>query len=147
MTTLRRQLTEMNKLDRLDEVLEEITRVRQELGYPIMVTPFSQFVGTQATMNVFSAERYKVVPTEIIQYASEWFGKPTAPIDPNILDKIVNHPMAKNVFNNEFAQPSIDELRKKMGLGASVSDEEFLLRYTMTDKEVDAMLAEQRSDV
>jgi oxaloacetate decarboxylase alpha subunit len=147
MTTLRRQLTEIKKLDRLEEVLEEITRVRQELGYPIMVTPFSQFVGTQATVNVLSGQRYKVIPTEIIQYASEWFGTPTAPIEPNILDKIVNHPNAKNIFEKELAEPSIDELRKEMGLGPSISDEEFLLRYTMTDKEVNGMLAEQSSKV
>ncbi len=141
MTTLRRQLTEMNMLDRLDEVLKEIIRVRRELGYPIMVTPFSQFVGTQATMNVIYGERYKVIPIEIIQYASEWFGTPPAPIDREVLNKIVNQPMAKDIFEKELPEPSIKELRQEMGLGHLVSDEEFLLRYVMTNKEVDEMLA------
>ena len=141
MSTLRRQLTEMNMLDRLNEVLEEVVRVRQELGYPIMVTPFSQFVGTQATMNVIYGERYKVIPEEIIQYASEWFGTPSAPIDPEVFNKIVNQPMAKDIFEKEFPEPSIAELRREMGLGPSVSEEEFLLRYVMSNKEVDEMLA------
>lgn len=141
MSTLQRQLTEMRKLDRLPEVLEEVVRVRQELGYPVMATPFSQFVGTQATMNVLYRERYKVIPTEIFQYASEWFGPPTVPIDPNVFDRIVSDPMAKNFFGQEQPQPSIQELRQEMGLGSGVSDEEFLLRYGMTDKEVNDMLA------
>lgn len=141
MTTLKRQLTEMKMLNRLEEVLAEVARVRQDLGYPIMVTPFSQFVGTQATMNVIYGERYKVIPTEIIQYASEWFGSPPAPIDQNLLDKIANHPMAKGIFETEFPQPSVEELRREMGLGSGISDEEFLLRYVMTEKEVNNMLA------
>lgn len=141
MTTLKRQLSEIQMEHRLNEVVEEVVRVRRELGYPIMVTPLSQFVGTQATMNVLYGERYTVIPTEIIQYAAEWFGPPPAPIDPNVLDKIVNQPLAKDIFGAELPQPSIAELRREMGLGPDVSDEEFLLRYTMTDKEVDRMLA------
>ena len=141
MSTLIRQLSEMNKEHLLPNVLEEVARVRQELGYPVMATPFSQFVGTQATMNVLSGERYKVIPTGIIEYACEWFGPPTVPIDPNVYDKVVNQPMAKEIFEQEFLQPSIAELRREMGHGPSISDEEFLLRYTMTDTEVDNMLA------
>jgi oxaloacetate decarboxylase alpha subunit len=141
MTTLQRQLSEMKKEDLLHDVLEEIVKVRQDLGYPIMVTPFSQFVGTQATMNVLSGERYKLIPVEIIQYAAEWFGSPTAPIDPNVLDKIASQPEAKDIFNKELPQPSIKELRQEMGLGSGISDEEFLLRYVMMNKEVDNMLA------
>ncbi len=141
VSTLIRQLSEMQKEDLLPDVLEEVARVRQELGYPVMATPFSQFVGTQATMNVLAGERYKVIPTGVIEYACEWFGPPTVPIDPNVFDKIANQPMAKEIFEQEFPQPSITELRREMGLGSGVSDEEFLLRYTMTDIEVDNMLA------
>lgn len=141
MSTLIRQLAEMQKEELLPRVLEEVARVRRELGYPVMATPFSQFVGTQATMNVLTGERYKVIPTGIIEYACEWFGPPTIPIEPAIFDRIISQPPAKEIFGQEFPQPSITELRREMGLGSGVSDEEFLLRYTMTDLEVDQMLA------
>ena len=139
MTTLKRQLSEVKMEHRLEEVLEEVIRVRRELGYPIMVTPFSQFVGSQATMNVVSGERYKTVPTQVIEYVAGYYGKPPAPIDQNILDKISSLPQAKNILNTEHPEPSIEELRRKVGLG--LSDEEFLIRLALPDKEVEDMLA------
>jgi oxaloacetate decarboxylase alpha subunit len=132
---------------RWGEIVEEVTRVRKELGYPIMVTPLSQFVGTQSTMNVISGKRYKQVPEGVLQYAAGWFGKPTVPIDPNVMDKISASPKAKEFFNKEFPQKSIKELRQETGVGPNVSDEEFLLRYSMSDKEVDEMLAASRAKV
>jgi oxaloacetate decarboxylase alpha subunit len=141
LSTLKRQLAEVKMGHRLEEVLEEVVRVRQELGYPIMVTPFSQFVGTQATMNIMSGERYKQVPDGVLQYVAGWFGKPNVPIDPNVLDKITSLPRAKEFLNKEIAQPTVKEIRKQMGIGPGVSDEEFLLRYSMSDREVDEMLA------
>jgi oxaloacetate decarboxylase alpha subunit len=140
LTTLKRHLAEVRMEHRLDEVIEEVVRVRQELGYPIMVTPFSQFVGTQATMNVITGERYKQVSDSVLQYVAGWFGPHNAPIDPEVLDKITSLPRAKEFLNKEFDQPSVDEIRKQMGIGPEVSDEEFLLRYSMTDREVDEML-------
>ncbi len=141
VSTMRRQLVEMKMEHRWGEIVEEVARVRKELGYPIMVTPLSQFVGTQSTMNVISGTRYKQVPDGVIQYAAGWFGQPTVPIDPNVLDKIASLPKAKEFFNKEFPQASIKELRKEIGAGPDVDDEEFLLRYSMSDKEVDEMLA------
>lgn len=141
VTTLKRQLTEMKMEHRWGQIVEEVARVRQELGYPIMVTPLSQFVGTQASMNVITGKRYKQIPEGIIQYAAGWFGKPTVPIDPNVLDIIGAAPKAKEFFNQEFPQKSIQELRQETGVGPDISDEEFLLRYSMSDKEVDEMLA------
>jgi oxaloacetate decarboxylase alpha subunit len=141
LSTLKRQLAEVKMGHRLEEVLEEVVKVRQELGYPIMVTPFSQFVGTQATMNIMSGERYKQVPDGVLQYVAGWFGKPNVPIDPNVLDKITSLPRAKEFLNKEIAQPTVKEIRKQMGIGPGVSDEEFLLRYSMSDREVDEMLA------
>ncbi|MGB9919331.1 MAG: biotin carboxyl carrier protein [Moorellales bacterium] len=140
ITTLKRQLREIGLENRLDEVVEEVIRVREELGYPIMVTPLSQFVGTQATMNVLYRERYKVIPTEVIQYAAGWFGPPPAPIDPAVLDRIVSQPLAKDILGREQPQPSLEELREETGCGPEVSDEEFLLRYVLTRKEVDRAL-------
>jgi oxaloacetate decarboxylase alpha subunit len=141
LSTLKRQLAEVKMGDRLEEVLEEVVRVRKELGYPIMVTPFSQFVGTQATMNIMSGGRYKQVPDGVFQYVAGWFGKPTMPIDPDVLDKITSQLRAKAFLNKELAQPTVKEIRKQMGIGPEVSDEEFLLRYSMSDREVDEMLA------
>jgi oxaloacetate decarboxylase alpha subunit len=141
LSTLKRQLAEVKMEHRLEEVLEEILRVRQELGYPIMVTPFSQFVGTQATMNIMSGERYKQVPDGVLQYVAGWFGKPNTPIDPDVLDKITSLPRSKEFIGKELAQPTVAEIRQQMGIGPEVSDGEFLLRYSMSDSEVDEMLA------
>jgi oxaloacetate decarboxylase alpha subunit len=141
LSTLKRQLVEVKMENRLEEVLEEVVRVRQELGYPIMVTPFSQFVGTQSAMNIMSGERYKQVSDGVFQYVAGWFGKPNIPIDPNVLDKITSLPRAKEFLNKEFAQPTVEEIRKQMGISPEVSDGEFLLRYSMSDREVDEMLA------
>ena len=141
LTTLKRQLAEVKMEHRLEEVLEEVVRVRQELGYPIMVTPLSQFVGAQATMNIMSGERYKQVPDGVFQYVAGWFGKPNIPIDPNVLDKITSQLRAKAFLNKEPDQPTVAEIRKQMGISPEVSDEEFLLRYSMSDREVDEMLA------
>ncbi len=139
MTTLKRQLSEMKMEHRLEEVLAEIIKVRKELGYPIMVTPYSQFVGSQATMNVISGERYKTVPTQVIEYIAGYYGEPPAPIDQNILDKISSLAQAKNILNAEPSEPTLEELRRKIGAG--LSDEEFLIRLTLPDKEVEDMFA------
>jgi oxaloacetate decarboxylase alpha subunit len=141
VTTLKRQLAEAGMEERLPEVLEEIVRVRRDLGYPIMVTPLSQFVGTQATMNVASGEPYKMVPDGIIEYVLGYFGKPPAAIDADVLEKIGRMPRTKKLREQGFPQPSIEDLKRDMGISETTSDEEFLLRYAMTDQEVDAMLA------
>jgi oxaloacetate decarboxylase alpha subunit len=141
VTTLKRQLSEAGKADRLDEVFEEIIKVRKDLGHPIMVTPLSQFVATQATMNIISGERYKLVPEGIIQYIIGYFGEPPSPIDQNVLDRVHGLPKAKELRKQTFPQPSVKALRQEMGIGAGVSDEEFLLRYSLGSDEVEAMLA------
>jgi oxaloacetate decarboxylase alpha subunit len=139
LTTLKRQLTETKMEDRLEEVLREIIQVRKELGYPIMVTPFSQFVGSQATMNVITGKRYSQVPTQVIEYVAGNYGAPPAPIDQNVIDIISSQPQAKSILSAGTAEPTIEELRQKIGL--SYSDEEFLIRLALTDKEVDNMIA------
>jgi oxaloacetate decarboxylase (Na+ extruding) subunit alpha len=136
--TMRRQLREMRQEHRLAEVYDEVERVRGELGYPIMVTPFSQVIATQAVMNVLAPERYANVPDEVIRYALGLFGTPPAPLDANIRDRIEQLPRAKELA----AQPSmadLPELRKQHG--KHLSDEEFLLRVVMPADQVDAMVA------
>src|SRR5262249_27851307 len=113
-------------------------RVRAELGYPIMVTPFPQIVCTQAMMNVTGRGRYETVSDQVIRYVLEKFGHPTMPVDPDIKDKILNRPRAKELMN-EPPQPTVAELRKKFE--PSMPDEELLLRAVMPEGQVDAMLA------
>jgi oxaloacetate decarboxylase alpha subunit len=136
--TMKRQLREMRQEHRLNEVYEEVERVRGELGFPIMVTPFSQVVGTMAVMNVLAPERYANVPDEVIRYALGLFGTPPAPMDPNVRDRIEQLPRAREL-SGMAGMPELSELRKRFGAG--LSDEEFLLRATMPQEQVDAMVA------
>jgi oxaloacetate decarboxylase (Na+ extruding) subunit alpha len=138
VTTLRRQLAELGLSDKFDAVLAEVSRVRAELGYPIMVTPFPQMVCGQALYNVIGTERYGNVSDQAINYVLGKFGRPTAPVDPDVQDRILSRPRARELM---AAPPPAapEELRKK--LPAGISDEEFLLRATMPAEEVDAMVA------
>ena len=134
--TTRRQLAEIKQLHRLPSVLEEVSRVRAELGYPIMVTPFSQVIVTQAVMNVVAGERYSNVPDEVIRYVGGKFGKPTAPVDPNVLDRILAMPRAAELLA-EQPMPELSELRRRFP--AHIDDEELVLRVVMQQDQVDAM--------
>ena len=136
--TMRRQLAE-SRLSHLEgAVIEEIGRVREELGWPIVMTPFAQIVMTQAVMNVTTQERYKVIPDEAIRYAIGRFGRPNVPIDAKVMERIESMPRTREL-RAEAGMPSVAELRRR--LGAQLSDEEFLLRATMPAGQVDAMLA------
>ena len=136
--TMKRQLREMRQEHRLNDVYQEVERVRAELGFPIMVTPFSQVVGTMAVMNVLAPERYANVPDEVIRYALGLFGTPPAPMDPNVLDRIQQLPRARELSATQ-GMPELSELRKRFS--STLSDEEFILRATMPQEQVDAMLA------
>lgn len=136
--TMRRQLREMRQEHRLPEVYEEVERVRGELGYPIMVTPFSQIVGTMAVMNVLAPHRYANVPDEVIRYVMGLFGTPPVPMDPNIRDRIEQLPRAKELAA-QASMPPLSELRKRFS--PRLSDEEFLLRAVMPAEQIDAMIA------
>ncbi len=83
------QLRDQNSLHRLRDVLNEVPRVRKEMGYPPLVTPTSQIVGTQATLNVLVGERWKVVPKEVRSYFLGQYGKPPADLDPKIQKKVI----------------------------------------------------------
>jgi oxaloacetate decarboxylase alpha subunit len=136
--TMRRHLAE-SRLSHLEgAVIEEIGRVREELGWPIVMTPFAQIVMTQAVMNVTNPERYQVIPDEAIRYALGRFGKPNVPIDPRVMERIESLPRTRELLA-EPPMASVEELRQR--LGPKLSDEEFLLRATMPAAQVDAMLA------
>lgn len=141
ITTTKRQLEELKLQDRFPEVIRETERVRAELGYPIMVTPFPQMVCTQALFNVIGKERYATVPDQVIRYVIGRFGHPTGRVDPDVQDKILARPRAKELMA-EPPPPSLSELRKRFG---PMEDDEFLLRAVMPAEQVDAMMAADRT--
>jgi oxaloacetate decarboxylase alpha subunit len=115
--------------------------VRADFGYPIMVTPLAQFVGSQAAINVITGERYKEVTDQSIQYALGYWGKEApAVMDSNVRDKILNRPRAKEWRNWSAPDLSLEEVRQKFG-GPGVSDEELVLRVIAGERAVKAMLA------
>jgi oxaloacetate decarboxylase alpha subunit len=136
--TMRRHLAESRIAHVEEAVMEEIGRVRLELGWPIVMTPFAQMVLTQAVMNVTGRERYAVIPDEVIRYALGRFGKPNVPIDPKVMERIEALPRTREL-RAEPAMAPLSELRRR--IGGQLSDEEFLLRATMPAGQVDAMRA------
>jgi len=136
--TMRRHLAESRLGHMEGAVTEELDRVRQELGWPIVMTPFSQMLLTQAVMNVTGQERYAVVPDEVIRYALGKFGRPNVPIAPDVMDRIDALPRTRELRDEPGMLP-LPELRKR--IGPELTDEEFLLRATMPAEQVDAMKA------
>ena len=104
------QLREQNALDRLKEVLEEVPRVRKELGYPPLVTPTSQLVGTQAVFNVLSGERYSIVPKEVKDYVKGLYGKPPAPIDEEVKKKIIGEEKPITCRPADLLKPGLEAI-------------------------------------
>ncbi len=141
ISNLRYQLETVGMGDRLEETLEEAGRVREEYGYPIMVTPLAQFVGTQAAVNVMAGERYKEVTDQSIQYALGYWGEEGARLmDPEVKDRILSRPRAREWESWTWPEPSLDEVRQKFG-GPGVSDEELVIRVVAGPDSVKEMLA------
>jgi oxaloacetate decarboxylase (Na+ extruding) subunit alpha len=141
ISNLRFQLRKVGMEHKIDQALEETMQVRAELGYPIMVTPLSQFVGSQAAINVIVGERYKEVTDQIIQYALGYWGKEGAELmAPEVKAKILDRPRAREWAARPPLEPTVAELRKKMN-AEHVSDEDFLLRWNLEVKEIEAMRA------
>jgi len=101
------QLEEQGALERIHDVLEEIPKVRAELGYPPLVTPTSQIVGTQAVLNVLCGVRYKLVPGEVKAYVRGLYGRPPAPIDPEIQMKIIGSEEPLTVRPADILEPGL----------------------------------------
>jgi oxaloacetate decarboxylase alpha subunit len=141
ISNLRHQLRLVGMEDKLERTLDEAAQVRAEFGYPIMVTPLSQFVGSQAAINVITGERYKEVTDQTIEYALGVWGKEGgALMDADIKDKILRRRRADEIAGRELPQMSVQELRRKFG-GSGVSDEEVLLRFFTSKEDVDNMRA------
>lgn len=114
LSNLVSQLESQGSLDKFEKVLEEIPRVREDLGYPPLVTPMSQMVGTQAVFNVVLGERYKVVPSEIKNYVKGLYGKSAVPISEAIQEKIIGKEEAYTGRPADLLKPQLDELRKEI---------------------------------
>jgi oxaloacetate decarboxylase (Na+ extruding) subunit alpha len=137
--TLRKQLEAYGMADRYDAVLVEVATVRRELGYPIMATPFSQFVGTQAMLNIVTGQRYGSSPDEVVLYLLGHYGEIPGPVDDDVRDRVLSTPRARRLLDWELPQPTLAELRQEFGIG--LSDEELLMRTMLPAQVVDETLA------
>ena len=129
LSNLVSQLREQGAEDRYAEVLEEVPRVREELGFPPLVTPSSQIVGTQATLNVMLGERYKVIPAEIKNYVRGYYGRPPAPIDPEIKQKAIGDEEPIDCRPADLIEPGIEEAQA--GIGELARSEEDVISYAL----------------
>ncbi|MFC3698565.1 hypothetical protein ACFOOJ_14115 [Sphingobium xenophagum] len=125
-------------MDRLPDVLAEVAAVRKDLGYPGMATPFSQLVGIQAVLNIVTGERYGTVPDEVVQYAAGFYGETVAPVDPDVMDRIMASARAKEVLDNPPADPSLEDLKKQY---ETQDEDELIMRATVPQADIDKMRA------
>ncbi len=132
------QLQQAGLESRFEEILQEIVQIRADLGWPIMVTPFSQIIGVQAMLNVVGGERYRTVPDEVKMYALGHFGKLLAPVEPNVLDRIIANGSPKIPLKPQPLPPALPSLRKAY---PGADDDELILRYMFAGNEVNEMFA------
>jgi oxaloacetate decarboxylase alpha subunit len=123
------QLQEQKAIHRLQDVLNEIPRVRAELGYPPLVTPTSQIVGTQAVLNVLAGERYKFIPEEVRRYVQGFYGRPPGPIDPEIQKKVLNGREPITCRPADLLEPVLEKLREE--IKDLATSEEDVLSYAL----------------
>lgn len=136
LTNFRSQLETAGLSHRFDELLHEVARVRAELAFPIMITPFAQFVGTQAVMNMISGNRYGVVPNEIKKYALGYYGKLLAPMEPELYARILANG-ASNIAHDPIpVPPMLPDLRQRY---PNENIDHLLLRAMFAGTQVDEM--------
>jgi pyruvate carboxylase subunit B len=132
LSNLVSQLKQQNKMDMYDAVLKEVPVVRRELGYPPLVTPTSQIVGTQAVLNVVMGERYKVVPKEVKDYVKGFYGRSPAPVDPEIQKKVIGDEEPITVRPADLLKPEMPDVIKAVdALGLKSVKEEDYVTYAL----------------
>jgi oxaloacetate decarboxylase alpha subunit len=146
MSNLVSQLSIQNAEDRLSDVLEEIPIVRAEVGYPPLVTPMSQIVGTQAVFNILTGKRWSVVSSEMKDYLAGYYGKAPGPLDPYILSKVMGE---REVLSPDIAPSSLvtttyDEVAAEIGDLART--EEDVLTYALFPETARAFLTQHGAD-
>lgn len=125
------QLKEQNALDRYEDVLSEVPRVRKDLGYPPLVTPTSQIVGIQAVMNVLGGERYKNVSKEVKEYLKGFYGRPPAPIDPEIAHNIIGDEKPITCRPADLLEPEMEKFREEGEEMGIITKEEDVLTFAI----------------
>lgn len=136
-STLARQLREIGRPELFDAVIEESVAVRRDLGWPIVMTPFAQYIVTQATLNVITGERYKQLSDEVVDLLRGDFGPLPGQVDPDLMDRAMSTKRGKMPPSDGSSPDTLDDLRQRFGVG--ISDEELLLRAVMPAEHVDAM--------
>jgi oxaloacetate decarboxylase alpha subunit len=129
LSNLLSQLKQQNASEKYEEVLKEVPRVRHDLGYPPLVTPLSQMVGTQALFNVLTGERYKMIPKEIKDYVRGLYGKSPSKIDEEIKQKIIGDEEVITVRPADLIKPEFEVMKKEAGTLAK--NDEDVLAYAL----------------
>jgi pyruvate carboxylase subunit B len=130
ISNLSSQLKEQGALDRMDEVMAEVPRVREELGYPPLVTPTSQIVGTQATLNVLMG-RYKMITKETKAYVQGLYGRPPGPIDPEVQKLCIGDEIPITTRPADSLEPELPLRRAELDQKGIRYSEEDLLSYAL----------------
>lgn len=129
LSNLVSQLKSQGAMNRFEEVLEEVPKVREDLGYPPLVTPMSQMVGTQAVFNVVLGERYKMIPTEVKNYVKGLYGKPTIPIKEEIKEKIIGSEEVYTGRPADLLEPELESLKEE--IKEYIEQDEDVLSYAL----------------
>ena len=129
----------MGRADLVPKITEEAVRVREDMGWPIVVTPFAQYIVAQASMNLLTGERYARLSDEVIDLLLGEFGSMPGAANQELLDRAAQSPRARQRRGAAREEPTLDELRARFGGGQS--DEDLLLRATMPAEQVDQMAA------
>jgi oxaloacetate decarboxylase alpha subunit len=145
VSNLKSQLASLGIAQRLPDVLEEAARVRRDLGYPIIVSPFAQFVMTQAVLNVMGKERYATVPDEVRKYVLGYYGEIAGPIHPDLYDRITRGAAPTKARPGDLIEPGIPRIRRERGPFSS--DDDLLLAAFYADREFNALKAAGPIDV
>ena len=132
ISNMENQLKEQNSIDKLEDVLKEVPRVRKDMGYPPLVTPTSQIVGSQATLNVLTGERYKIITKETRQCVMGNYGKLPAPIDEDLLTKVAGDKKVTDCRPADLLEPEWEGVCKE--LGNKYTSEEDRLTYALFEK-------------
>jgi len=136
LSNLAAQLAEQNALDKMKQVLEEVPRVRKEMGYPPLVTPSSQIVGTQATLNVLTGERYKVITTETKNYFLGLYGRAPGPLDPEIMARSIGEEEPIKGRPADRLEPELEGARKELeGKATAIEDQLSLALFPAAARE------------
>jgi pyruvate/oxaloacetate carboxyltransferase len=143
ISNFRRQLAEAGMSERLPQILEEIVTVRRELGYPPMVTPYSQMIGVQATLNVMSGARYKTSPRELAPYLRGQYGAIPGPLDPEVMDRVLEGVPDRGPINpaDVFAEDQVGAARRRWG---ALPDEALILAIFHDQNTLSAFRAAER---